>query len=46
VVFVEIHGSTLVDVGVGLIGDEEGFSAHAKLDVNHFQKTVYRCTIQ
>ena len=45
-VFVEIVGSTLVDVGVGLIGDEEGLRAHAKPDVKHCQKTVYRRTIQ
>ena len=44
--FVEIIDSTLVDVGVGLIGDEEGLSAHAKPDVNHCQKSVYRSTIQ
>jgi len=46
VVFVEILGSTLVDVGVGLIGNEEGLRGHAKPDVNHCQKTVYRHTIQ
>ena len=45
-VFVELVGSTLVDVGVGLIGYEEGLRADAKPDVNHSQKTVYRRTIQ
>ena len=46
VVFVEVVGSTLVDVGVSLIGDEEGLRGHAKSDVNHCQKTVDRCSIQ
>ena len=45
-VFVEVVGSTLVDVGVSLIGDEEGLRGHAKSDVNHCQKTVHRGTIQ
>jgi len=46
VVSVEILGSTLVDVGVGLISDEEELRANAKSDVNHCQKIVYRRTIQ
>jgi len=45
-VFVEEVGSTLVDVGVRLICEEEGLRADAKPDVNHCQKTVYRRTIQ
>ena len=45
-VFVEVVGSTLVDVGVRLIGDEEGLRANAKPDMNHCQITIYRFTIQ
>ena len=45
-VFVEEVGSTLVDVGVRLIGDEEGLRADAKPYVNHCQNTVHRRTIQ
>jgi len=45
-VFVEVVGSTLVDVGVRLIGDEEGLRAYAKPDMNHCQITIYRFTIQ
>jgi len=44
-VFVEVLGSTLVDVGVRLIGEEEGLRADAKPQVKHCQKTVYRRTI-
>ena len=44
-VFVEVLGSTLVDVGVRLIGEEEGLRADAKPQVKHCQNTVYRRTI-
>jgi hypothetical protein len=45
-VFVEVVGSALVDVGVRLIGEEEGLCADAKPHVNHCQNTAYSSTIQ
>jgi len=45
-VFVEVVGSTLVDVGVRLIGEEEGLCADAKPHVNDCKNTVYSSTIQ
>ena len=44
-IFAEVLGSTLVDVGVGLIDNEEGLCANTKPKVNYCQKTAYRLNI-